>query len=385
MEIANELINSVKTTFSKKAGEKVAAGEKLISLGLGEPYFETPIEIVDATIAALRDGKTRYCNCLGWPALRELVAEKFRDENKIDVQSNNVVITVGAKQAFLVALQALVRPGDEVINVTPCFLSFIPQIKIAEPDCIIRNINISAGDFTFDMDKICESINEKTKVVIINTPHNPCGTMLTEADAEQLIRKVKQYPDCYIISDEIYEYLSWSGERHISLGAYPVIKDRVFTINGMSKTFSMTGWRLGYMAVPSKWMPTVSAILQHSNMNVTTFVQVGACASFTLDRSFLTDYCKDLKVAAEYLYEELKDTALNVVMPKGGFFCFVDISKTSLSSDEFATALLDKTNVAVNPGIQLGDDWDSHIRISFAGNFDELKRGVAGIKAFLES
>lgn len=385
MKIADELINSVKTTFSKKAGEKVAAGEKLISLGLGEPYFETPVEIVDATIAALRDGKTRYCNCLGWPALRKLVAKKFRNENKIDVQFEDVVVTVGAKQAFLVALQALVRPGDEVINVTPSFLSFIPQIKIAEPDCVIRNINLSKVDFTFDMDKICESINEKTKVVIINTPHNPCGTMLTESDAEQLIRTIKQYSDCYIISDEIYEYLSWSSERHISLGAYPEIKDRVFTINGMSKTFSMTGWRLGYMAVPSKWMPAVSAILQHSNMNVTTFVQVGACVAFTLDRSFLTDYCKDLKIAANHLYEELEDTQLNVIMPKGGFFCFVDISKTGLNSDEFATALLDKTNVALNPGIQLGDNWDSHVRISFAGDFDEFKKGVAGIKTFLKS
>ncbi len=384
MKIARELKEFPKLNFGKVAQSKVESGEKLISLGLGEPCFSTPPEIVEATVDALREGYTRYCNWLGLPELRKLIAKKLHDENGIDVRHENVVVTVGAKQAFLVALQSILRPGDEVINITPCFLSFIPAIKIAEPDCVLHNIELSRDEFSFDIGKIRKTMSKKTKVIIINTPHNPTGTMLTEDQAKELVAIMQEYPDCYILSDEIYEYLSWSGAKHISLGSFPEIKDRVFTMNGMSKSFSMTGWRLGYLAVPSSCMDAVSQIMQHSNMNVTTFIQKGACKAFEIDRQFLHDYCTMLKSSAEYIYNELKDTPLKMIRPKGSFFCFVDVSATGMTSDQFATELLRETNVALNPGILSGSTWDTHVRISYAGDFEEIKKGIAGMKRFLD-
>jgi aspartate/methionine/tyrosine aminotransferase len=384
VKVASELRECPQLQFGAVAQSKIDDGVKLISLGLGEPGFSTPPEIVEATVDALRKGYGRYCNCLGLSEIRKLMAYKLRDENGIDVSSENVVVTVGAKQAFLVALQSILRPGDEVVNITPCFLSFIPAIKIAEPDCILHNIDLSRTDFSFDMDNIRKAVNRRTKVIIINTPHNPTGTMLTERQAKALVAIMRDYPDCYILSDEIYEYLSWSGAKHISMGSFPEIKERVFTVNGMSKSFSMTGWRLGYLAVPPSCMATVSQIMQHSNMNVTTFVQKGACKAFEIDRQFLRDYCALLKISAEYIHKELKDTALRIIMPKGSLFCFVDISATGMTSDQFATELLRETNVALNPGILSGATWDTHVRISYAGDFEEIKKGIAGIKEFIK-
>ena len=383
MKIAEELSDFVQINFSKLAKDKVAKGEKLISLGLGEPYFPTPSEIVDETIKALKDGYTGYTSSLGLMELRKLAAEKLRIDNGIDANANNVVITVGAKQALLVALQSILRPKDEVINFTPCFLSFVPQIKIAEPEAVVHNVDLKCEDFTYDLERIRRTINQKTRAIIVNTPHNPTGTMLTRSQSDELVKILVEYPNCYLLSDEIYEYLAWSGNKHISFGSYPEIKDRVFTINGMSKSFSMTGWRLGYMSVPPDCMSIVASILQHSNMNVTTFIQKGACRAFDLDRAFIEDYCDTLKTSAEYIYSELRDTPLRMIMPHGSFFCFVDISETGMTSDKFATELLRATNVAVNPGILSGKNWDSHIRISFAGKFEEIKRGIQGIRDFL--
>lgn len=385
MIISPELSETTPTRFSILAREKLAAGEALISLGLGEPAFESPPAIVEATIEALRHGYTRYCHCLGLPELRDHIALKFKSENGLRISSQDVVVTVGAKQAFLVALQAILRPGDEVINVTPCFLSFIPAIKIAEPQSIIRNIDLDRSSLRFDIEAICTALSPKTRAIILNTPHNPSGAMLSREDIDSLVSHLQKFPDCYIISDEIYEYLAFAGNRHYSIGAWDAVADRVFTINSMSKAFAMTGWRIGYMSVPPKVQKVVASLLQHSNMNVTTFIQKGACRVFSLNRDFLETYCRQLENAANHLHSELSSTSLHMAIPKGGFFSFIDISSTGLTSDEFATELLRSTNVAVNPGIQCGANWDSHIRLSFAGAPSALNAGIERLKTFLNN
>lgn len=383
MIIADEVSHFPQTRFSTEARRLVATGERLISLGLGEPAFDTPAEIVEATIEALRAGHTRYSHCLGLPALRERIARKLREENGIDASVEDVVVTVGAKQAFLVALQAILRPGDEVVNITPCFQSFIPAIKIAEPQCVLHNVNLDRTTLDFDLERICAAINERTRVLILNSPHNPSGAMLTGEQLDVLVERLQACPQCHVLSDEIYEYLAFSGTPHLSIGAREEVRDRVFTVNSMSKAFAMTGWRLGYMAVPRSMRSTVSSLLQHSNMNVTTFIQKGACRVFDLDRGFLAGYRKQLLTAATHLQTALAPTPLRMCMPRGGFFCFVDVSATGLTADAFASELLLQTRVALNPGILSGPDWDTHVRISFAGDPAEFHRGVDGILTFL--
>lgn len=383
MKVATEITNSIELKFSQVARAKIANGEKLVSLGLGEPYFKTPKEIIDATTQAIHDGYTRYLNGAGLPELRKRIQQKFSEENGFRPEIKDIIITVGAKQALTVILQTLLRPFDEVINITPCYLSFVQQIKIAEPDSIIHNIGLSERDLRLDIDKIRKSINSKTKVIIINSPHNPSGMVLSKKETEEIVQILMDYPNCYLISDELYEYLNFSDKPHISFASYPELNERVFTINSFSKTFSMTGWRIGYLSSPPKHSSLITNILFHSNMHVPTFIQKGVCVAFDIDRTFLKDYCTELKTTSKYIFDELDGTKLRMVMPESGFFCFVDITKTGLKSDEFAAGLVSKYNIALNPGIVFGEEWDNFVRISYSAEFETVKTGISGLKKFI--
>ena len=378
------LTHSPTLQFNQLITQKMAKGDKIISLGLGEPGFPTPIEIIGATNRAMLDGFTRYSHSLGLPDLRRGIQKKFLEENGIEVDINNIAVTFGAKQALLVALQAILNPQDEVINITPCYVSYIPQIRMAEPDCVIKNIDLLNDRFSLDFTALKQHVNSKTKAIILNSPHNPTGHMFTERELIQFVEIVDSFKDCYIISDEVYEYLNFSGKKHLSIGSLESLKERVITINSFSKSFAMTGWRIGYMAMPGSVSQNVYKILQHTNTNVTTFVQKGAIKALEIDREFIVNYNHHLLKSATYIFDELKDTVINLCMPDGGLFFFLDISQTGLKSDEFTVKLLDRYNVATNAGITFGDTWDNFIRVSIAGDFGDIREGIEKMKIFIE-
>lgn len=382
MELTDELTESLTLKFSQLAREKVLKGEQLFSLGLGEPSFNPPTEMVDSIYKAAQSGHNKYINSMGENQLRENISKKLLEENNIQCTKEDIFITFGAKQALVLSLMAILEPFDEVINFTPCYVSYIPQIKIAEPRSIIHNIDLNRTDFSIDFDKLEEQINDKTKAIIINSPNNPTGKIITEDEYKKLTRLVAD-KDLYIISDEIYEYLNFSNHKHISLGSFPELAEKVITINGFSKAFGITGWRVGYMKVPKKIKGTIYKLMQHINTNVTSFIQKGIENIYDIDRSFIESYNKQLKEMSGYVFDELNKTNLSVIKPSAGFFCFVDISSTGLSSDTFATKLLDEQNVALNPGIAFGPNWDDHVRISYAGDIKEIEQGITGIKRFL--
>lgn len=383
MKISNEIKSSSTLNFNTLIKEKIKKGEKIISLGLGEPDFETPYEIVQATIDALKNGFTKYSDSKGLPALREKIATKFQSENNITVSPDNIVVTLGAKQAILISLMAILRPGDEIINFSPCYVSYIPQIKIAEPDCTILNIDHIKNDFSFPIDNLKSAINSKTKAILINYPHNPLGKVLSKSEVYDLITILENYPKCYIISDEIYEYLNFSNSQHFSIQSFNEFKNRVFTINGFSKSYSMTGWRIGYMSVPPDCIQIVSNLLQHMNTNIPTFIQKGSIAAFNINRKFINHYNLTLKNSSDYAHQILSKIVPDFVKPQAGFFEFINISKTGLTSDQFASKLLQETNVALNPGISFGSNWDDFVRVSLSGKSENVNEGINRLAEFI--
>lgn len=375
MMISSEIKDSATLRFGELARKKNAAGEKVISLGIGEPDFPTPYGIVEATHDAIDKGYTKYSSSNGLAELRALISEKLRSENGVECPAGDIVVTNGAKQAMMLALMAILRPHDRVINIAPSYVSYIPQIKIAEPTAVIRNVDMMKNDFSIDWDAVSGFAKSGIKAVIVNSPNNPTGRMFSRRDIESLA-DIAASSGCYVLSDEVYEKMGFSGREHLSPGA--VIKKRVVTINGFSKTYGMTGWRLGYLAADRDVADTASKLQQHINTNVCTFVQKGACAAFSPGSGkAVAEYNSRLKTNSDNLKRIIgKSGYLSLVPPEGGMFAFVNIKKTGLGSDDFALGLLDKKNVAVIPGISFGDNWDNHVRVSLCAGADDFALGV---------
>lgn len=382
MFISKEVRPSATLKFSQKAREKVSRGEVIYSLGLGEPDFNPPLEIIERVYEAAKKGFNKYGNSMGMDSLRSHIAQKLQKENKILCEKDGICITFGAKQALILALMAILHPGDEVINISPCYVSYVPQIKIAEPHAIIKNVDLCRKDFSLDFDAFEAAITRKTKCIILNSPNNPSGKVFTRSEFDRIISLISNR-EIYLVSDEIYEYLNFGDCAMISPGSYSDVADRVFTINGFSKSFGMTGWRIGYMTVPATQRKNVNTLVQHINTNVTSFIQKGLVGIYDIDRTFLNNYNSHLRKMAGYITNELNAAGLKVAGPQGGLFCFVDISAKGLKSDAFATTLLEEQNVAVTPGIAFGDNWDDYVRISFAGKEEEIVSGIEGIKKFI--
>lgn len=386
MELGPEIIDSLELKFSALARRKNHSGEKIISFGLGEPDFPTPPPVVEAAVEAMRNGHTRYSNPLGLWELRERICEKLERENGIHAKPDQIVVTPGAKMALSLVLGALLRPGDEIVNITPCYPSYVPQIKIAEPAARIRNVDLVKTNFGLDRDALASAIRPSVKAILLNFPHNPTGKMLSEADLDWLVTLLTEHRDCFVISDEIYERLNHSGTRHLSLGAREELATRTITINGFSKAFSMTGWRIGYLYAPGPLIRPISRLQQHMNTNTATFVQKAAIAAFDVSSEYLDNYNARLARNARVLRSMVeRNPALGLVPSEGGLFAFLGISGTGMDSDSFATNLLEYAGVAATPGIVFGREWGDHMRISLAIEPDQFEEGVNRLDAFVRS
>ena len=368
--------------FKQAMSDAFLNNKQIISLGLGEPCFDTPEEIKTATIEALQSGFTKYTNPRGLFELRDLIANKLLAENNIITDSDSVFITTGAKQALLVAFQALLEPGDEVIVIEPCFISFEPIIRIAQRNVKVVSIQLESSSFNLDLTSLKTAINSNTKAILLNFPHNPTGAILSNHELIEIRNIMMEYPNCFIVSDELYEYLVWDPFSHISIASDIYLASRVFTINGMSKAYAMTGWRIGFLCCPKIFRNKVSHILTHSNMNVTSFIQKGSCKCFSIDKAYLLDHMSLIRRNYNYLYDILSPLKFVIVKPKGGFFAFIQITHLSRfpDSDEYAAYLANRYCVAVSPGIQFGSKWGNYLRISLSVPSDIFTKGINLIK-----
>ena len=381
MIFSKEVGESLTYKFAQAANEMRARGREIISLGLGEPDFETPQYVKDATIKAMNDGFTHYSATQGLPDLRKCIANDYNQNHGCDYSLNNIIVTPGIKAAVYFALCSVLEPDDEIIMISPYYVSYPAMVKLAEPNANIIYVSLRK-DFTLDIDTLIKAFNPKTKAILVNTPHNPTGMMLSKNETDVIVELAKKY-NAFIIADEVYEKLVYPNNIHYSFADYHEAKDLVIICNGYSKSHAMTGWRLGFAIGPENVIKRMNKLQQHINTNTCTFIQKGACSIYENEPNHIAPYVRVLENRIDYFHRETNSlNYMNGFAPKAGFFYFVDISKTGLDSNTFCSRLLKATGIASTPGLAFGQEWDDHVRFSIAVPKSTLERAIALMKDF---
>ncbi len=374
---------SVTLAIAAKAKEMASKGIKVVSLSAGEPDFDTPVFIKDAAIKALQAGETKYTPVTGTLDLRKAIVAKLERDQNLQFPPENIIVGTGAKHAIFNVLFALLNEGDEVIIPSPYWLSYPEMVSVLGGRSVFLETQQSSG-FKITAEQLRKALTPKSKVLILNSPSNPTGAIYSKEDWLAIAEVVKEHPHLYIISDEIYEKLIYDGHQHISIAtADPEVAPRTVIVNGMSKAYSMTGWRLGYAACPSKELATaVGSIQSHSTSNPTSFAQAGGVAALNLGEEEARRMCQSFEKRRNFFFEKLKAIPkLKPFMPQGAFYMFVDISETGMTSLTFSERLLAEAHVAVVPGKPFGSD--QHIRTSFAASEAQLTEAAQRIYSWL--
>jgi aspartate aminotransferase len=381
MYLAKEVGESLTYEFAKAATEMKSNGREIISLGLGEPDFPTPSYILDATIEAMKNGFTHYSAPQGLPELRELIAQKSTQDYGVEYVADETIVLPGIKAALFMGLASILEPFDKIVVITPYYVSYPAIIKLAEPTASIINIKLNK-DYSLNMDALIDALNKKPKCILVNTPHNPTGTVFKKTEVEEIVKRCAEN-DVYIISDEVYEKLTYCDFEHVSFARYPDIKNRLIVANGYSKSHAMTGWRLGYAIGPKDIIKRMNKLQQHINTNTCTFVQKGACSIYKNEPSHIEPYVRELQKRAGFFHNALNNNGMfKGIKPKAGFFYFANISLTGMDSNSFCIKLLQETGIATTPGIAFGRDWDDHIRFSLAVQMKTLEKAVGLLEEF---
>lgn len=384
MKFREEISKSLTLEFAEAARIRREEGMEVYSLGLGEPDFRTPQYLIDEVNRVLNKGNSKYSSPLGIYNLRKAISEFLNNSYNIITSADQITVTPGAKQALQIVLMALLEPMDEVIMISPSYVSFIPQIYLAEPTAIIQEVPLNKDDFSLDIKKLEEKISTKTKAILINSPHNPTGSMLTKEEILG-ISEIAKKNNIYVISDEVYSLLNFSGKKHFSIGAIDGMGELTFTINGLSKSHAMTGWRIGYFSAPKKFMTKVLKIQQHINTNTCSFIQEASLLAFKNPPDHLKEYNNKLLKRTEMINNYFKShpSSLKLSSPQGGFFAFFNISGYNMNSNEYCARLIKEKGVALTPGIAFGEAWDQFVRLSFAVEDEILKGGLEKMFDFL--
>jgi len=372
---------SLTLAIAAKAKAMKAEGIDVCSFSAGEPDFDTPAHIKAAAQKALDEGKTRYGPAAGEPKLREAIARKLREENGLCYSAENVIITNGGKHSLFNLILALIEAGDEVIIPAPYWLSYPEMVKLAGGTPVIVPTDASTG-YKITPDQLRSSITPHTKLFVLNSPSNPTGMVYTPAELKAIAEIVVER-DILVVSDEIYEKIIYDEAEHLSIGAIgPEIFERTITSSGFAKAFSMTGWRLGYLAGSVELIKAASTIQGHSTSNVCTFAQYGAIAALEGSQECVEEMRLAFAKRREVMFERLNAIpGLNCPKPDGAFYMFPDISKTGLKSMEFCDALLESQQVAVIPGIAFGAD--ECIRLSYATDMASIEKGMDRLEKFV--
>lgn len=356
-----------------------------ISLGVGEPDFVTPWEIRDAAIKSVQAGKTQYTSNAGLLSLREEIAGYLSARfNAVYEPGSEIIVTIGASEAIDLALRTLVRPGDEVLIPSPSYVSYAPNAAITGGVAVAVETSAKNG-FALTPELLEKAITPRSKVLILPYPNNPTGAIMTRAQLEK-IAEVAERHDLFVISDEIYAELTY-GQKHASFAAIPGMKKRTILINGFSKAFAMTGWRLGYFCAPEAVVKAAYKIHQYTIMCAPTASQVAGEAALRSGREdeyrAVTEMRESYDVRRRYLVAKFNEIGLSTFEPKGAFYVFPSVKSTGLTGDEFAERLLKEQRVAVVPGSAFGDSGKYFVRCSYATSLADLKTAAQRIKAFL--
>ncbi|MEW6673283.1 MAG: pyridoxal phosphate-dependent aminotransferase [Thermodesulfobacteriota bacterium] len=375
--------SGIRTIFEEVI-RREKAGEKLIHLNIGRPDFDTPAHIKEAAKKALDEGKVHYSSNYGIPELRNALAEKFKKENNLSYDPNKeIIVTVGGNEAVLITMMGLLDPGDEVLIPDPCWLNYFYCVRMAGANPISVPA-LQEHDFVPQLEDFRSRITSKTRMIVINTPNNPTGAVYDAKILEQLAQLAKEH-DLYVLSDEIYEKMVYDGSRHISIGSLPDMKKRTITVNGFSKNYSMTGWRLGSVAADGEVISALVRIHQYATICATSFAQYGAAAALTGPQDEITSMIAEFDRRRTLVYNALKDMpGIDVVKPLGAFYIFPSIRETGKTPDEMTLYLIEKAKIAVVPGSVFGDYGNESIRISYANSYENLEKAMENMHAALK-
>ncbi|MBD2773722.1 pyridoxal phosphate-dependent aminotransferase [Iningainema tapete] len=374
---------SLTLAIAAKAKAMKAEGIDVCSFSAGEPDFDSPAHIKAAAQKALDEGKTKYGAAAGEPKLREAIAHKLKADNGLDYKAENVIVTNGGKHSLFNLILALIEPGDEVIIPAPYWLSYPEMVTLAGGNAIIVNTDASTG-YKITPQLLRESITPQTKLFVLNSPSNPTGMVYTPQEIKALAEVIID-ADILVVSDEIYEKILYDGAEHVSIGALgKEIFDRTIISNGFAKAYSMTGWRVGYLAGPIELIKATNTIQGHSTSNVCTFAQYGAIAALQGSQDCVEEMRQAFAQRRQVMLARLNAiSGLSCTKPEGAFYLFPDISKTGLKSLDFCNALLEKEQVAVIPGIAFGAD--DNIRLSYATDMATIEKGMDRLEKFVKS
>ena len=376
-------IKDVKPSGIRKFFDIVSEMQDAISLGVGEPDFDTPWHIRDEGIYSLEKGRTFYTSNAGLKDLKIEICNYIKRKQNLDYDYNKqVLVTVGGSEAIDVALRCMINPGDEVIIPEPCYVSYVPCTTMADGVPVTINLK-NENNFRLTAAELLDAITDKTKILILAFPNNPTGAIMEREDLEA-IAKVCIEKDIFVISDEIYSELSYGDKPHVSIAAIEGMKERTLMINGFSKAYAMTGWRLGYAVGPEALIRQMIKMHQFAIMCAPTTSQYAAIEALRNGDSDVEMMREAYNQRRRYLIHAFKEMGLPCFEPKGAFYVFPCIKEFGMTSDEFAIKLLEEQKVAVVPGTAFGDCGEGFLRISYAYSIDDLKVAIGRLKIFVE-
>lgn len=368
-----------------RAGELASSGMDVINLGIGQPDFSTPDHIVEAAVKALRDGHHGYTPATGLPVLREAVAADLHKRHHVEVSPDRVLVVPGGKVTMFAAILMFGEPGAEIMYPDPGFPIYRSMIEYTGATPIPIPIREENG-FAFNAEETLGLITDKTRLIILNSPANPCGGVTPEAEIDTLVAGLEAHPEVAIMSDEIYDQMLYDGEAHVSLLTYPSIRDRLILLNGWSKTYAMTGWRLGYSVWPDGLFENARKLAVNAWSCVNAPAQFAALEALTGPQDAVGKMLVEFDARRKLVVDLLNDIeGVSCITPKGAFYAFPNIKGTGLGAKALASDLLEQTGVATIGGPDFGVLGEGYIRLSYANSQDNIREALARVKTFLEA
>ncbi len=379
----SQVVQEIKPSGIRRFFDIVSEMKDAISLGVGEPDFDTPWHVREEGIYSLEKGRTFYTSNAGLKELRAEIASYMNRKFQISYHADReILITVGGSEAIDLAIRALVNPGEEVLIPMPSFVSYLPCVQLAYGVPVVIELK-EEDEFRLTKEELLEHITDKTKLLVLPFPNNPTGAIMPRRALEE-IAEVCVEKDIFVVSDEIYAELSYYGERHVSIAEMPGMKERTILINGFSKAYAMTGWRLGYVCAPENILSQMLKIHQFAIMCAPTTSQYAAVEAMRNGDRDVAEMTQSYNQRRRFLLNEFREMGLECFEPYGAFYVFPNIKKYGMTSEQFAEKLLEEEKVAVVPGTAFGDCGEGYVRISYAYSLERLKLALDRIKSFLE-
>ena len=378
----SQKVMSIQPSGIRKFFDIASKMEDVVSLGVGEPDFDTPWHIRDEGIYSLEKGRTFYTSNSGLKPLREEISRYLNRRYHLNYDPlHEILVTVGGSEGIDIALRAMLDPGDEVLIPQPCYVSYLPCVTLADGVPVTIELK-EENEFRLTKEELLEKITDKTKILVLPFPNNPTGAVMRREDLEAIAEVIIEH-DLYVLSDEIYSELTYQGD-HVSIASLPGMRERTLTINGFSKSYAMTGWRLGYICGPQEIVAQMTKIHQFAIMCAPTTSQYAAVEALRNGDADVAKMRESYNQRRRFLMHAFEEMGLKCFEPFGAFYVFPCIKEFGLTSDEFAMRLLEEEHVAVVPGTAFGDCGEGFLRISYAYSIDDLKIALKRLERFIQ-